>query len=270
MASIAMNCSQGSVRKTNQDACCLMVAQSRFGEIVMVVVCDGVGGLCRGELASTMVVDGFAHWFAEELPLLSDRMHRGFDPMIVQQSWDDLLADLNKAIREYGARQNALMGTTFTGLLLCETTYVVGHVGDCRAYVVQGDAIRQITEDQTLLARMRAEGVAEDDQSSQTHLQNVILQAVGTERVLKPAFYVGPGTTGDIYVLCSDGAYKLAGSDGIRSAFARLDPADERMLHEACDQVIAFDLLNGERDNLTIACASAVMPPRAPKGGEQQ
>ena len=41
MASIAMNCSQGSVRKTNQDACCLMVAQSRFGEIVMVVVCDG-------------------------------------------------------------------------------------------------------------------------------------------------------------------------------------------------------------------------------------
>lgn len=270
MASIAMNCNQGSVRKTNQDACCLMVAQSRFGEIVMVVVCDGVGGLCQGELASTMAVDGCEHWFAEELPLLTERMRNEFDPMIVRQSWDDLLVDLNKAIWEYGARQNVLMGTTFTGLLLCGTTYVVGHVGDCRAYVVHGDEIRQITEDQTLLARMRAEGVVEDGKLSQAHLQNVILQAVGTERVLKPAFYVGSGLHEDIYVLCSDGAYKLAGSDGIRSAFARLDPADERVLREACDQVIAYDLRSGERDNLTIACASAVMPLQDSKGGEQQ
>lgn len=256
MACIAMNCNKGIARKVNQDACCMMVAKSPFGEVVMVVVCDGVGGLCQGELASAMVVNGFERWFEQDLPAVMRRMRGGFSPEMVRRCWYGLLIGLNKTIRERGAQHEMLMGTTFTGLLWCGSSYVVGHVGDCRAYVVRGGVIRQITDDQTLLARMIAEGIVDEEDSSQTHLQNVILQAVGTESALKPAFYMGRVKRGDVYVICSDGAYKVAGNARIRSAFARADPGDERALRLACDQVIACDLRGGETDNLTIACAS--------------
>ena len=269
MACIAMSCNKGNVRKVNQDACCVMEAKSSLGEIVMLVVCDGVGGLSRGELASSAVVNGFTQWFEQDLPQVLCHMQNGFDPTLVQRGWEQLLASLNETIREDGLRGDALMGTTFTGLLLCGQTFVVGHVGDCRAYVVRGDAIRQVTEDQTLLERMRAEG-ADGARVSQERLQSVILQAVGTERVLKPAFYMGRGVPGDVYVLCSDGAYKTVGTEGIRGAFAHVDPADEQSLRAVCEQVIELDIRSGETDNRTIVCASLASPLVTLEGGEQK
>lgn len=35
---------------------------------MLAVICDGMGGLSQGELASATVVRGFADWFVRELP----------------------------------------------------------------------------------------------------------------------------------------------------------------------------------------------------------
>lgn len=258
MANLALVCDKGAVRRVNQDACCVMAAASMAGEVVMAVVCDGVGGLSAGEVASSTVVRGFVRWFECELPgLIRDFMRRG-TAATVEGAWKRLLCDLNDTMLQNGAKAESLMGTTFTGMLVCGGSYLVGHVGDCRAYIVRGATIEQITEDQTLMARMIANGELKHDALKGFERNNVILQSVGTQKKLVPAFYTGNVGQHDICVLCSDGAYKMAGEPGLLDAFAHADVCSERGLREACDDVLTRDLVAGERDNLTMVCFSDV------------
>ena len=41
----------GIVKKTNQDSACLKIAEMKdYGQVAMVIICDGMGGLSKGEL----------------------------------------------------------------------------------------------------------------------------------------------------------------------------------------------------------------------------
>lgn len=44
MAYLAARTDKGVRKQVNEDACCIEVAQTSFGEVLMAVVCDGVGG----------------------------------------------------------------------------------------------------------------------------------------------------------------------------------------------------------------------------------
>ena len=55
----------GCVRKQNQDTY-LMEQLDRNSAIC--VVCDGMGGLAKGELASASVIRAFEQWFHHEMP----------------------------------------------------------------------------------------------------------------------------------------------------------------------------------------------------------
>lgn len=50
-------------RIKNQDSMLLSRALFRGEEIVLSVVCDGMGGLKKGELASAEVIRAFSGWF---------------------------------------------------------------------------------------------------------------------------------------------------------------------------------------------------------------
>lgn len=54
----------GISKKTNQDSVCVKIAESeKHGQVAMVVLCDGMGGLAKGELASATVIRAFSKWF---------------------------------------------------------------------------------------------------------------------------------------------------------------------------------------------------------------
>ena len=63
----------GPVRPANQDAYCVFSADTAQGPVSMLAVCDGMGGLSSGEVASATVIRAFADWFRLELPLLLRR-----------------------------------------------------------------------------------------------------------------------------------------------------------------------------------------------------
>ena len=266
MAYIAACTDKGIARRTNQDACCIQVAQTRFGEVVLAVVCDGVGGLSAGELASATVAYSFAQWFQEELPILIESMsHRpSLDFDVIQTVWGILLSNLNEMIRSHGQRQSQMLGTTFTGILVCNNSYLVGHVGDCRLYQISARGMRQVTEDQTLLAKKLAAGEITPAEAINFRQKNVILQSVGTEGMLHPAFYRGTCVPSDIFVMCCDGAYRKAEEQGIDSFFQNVDSHDEQELNDACKNIITYDLRHGEKDNLTVVCFSADLQAQQP------
>ena len=56
----------GIKKETNQDSLFIKVANTEYGEICFAVLCDGMGGLAKGELASATVLKQFGSWFEKE------------------------------------------------------------------------------------------------------------------------------------------------------------------------------------------------------------
>lgn len=251
MAQVAALSDKGPVRTKNQDACCVEVAQTPFGEVVMAVICDGVGGLELGELASATVVARFVKWFEEELPgLCGDGL---VERSTVRFIWNAMLAELNELVQAHVVTKGGGVGTTFSGIFAHSGTFVAAHVGDTRIYQVGPFTFGKVTEDQTLLARELAAGRLTAEEAKTFPKRHVILQSVGTERSLKPAFYEGTYTARDVFVLCSDGAYRRPGSEGIRLLFQTAERSDAA-LAERCKTLVEQDIVHGEKDNVTVAC----------------
>ena len=61
---------RGIKKKINQDSLLVRSAMTKEGEILLAAVCDGMGGLEKGEVASGEVIRALARWFEETLPLL--------------------------------------------------------------------------------------------------------------------------------------------------------------------------------------------------------
>ena len=253
MSRIALYSDKGNSRSTNQDSCCALMANTMQGEVVLMVVCDGVGGLECGDVASAMVVQAFVAWFEEDLPKLMQRTREDALLDTLEQAWRRLLDDLNDSIRAYGTKHGVRLGTTFTGLLAQGGSYLVGHVGDCRAYAIAQGRVTQLTEDQTLVSRLLVQGKMAPQEASKSPLRNVILQSVGTNERLEPAFVRGALREGDLVLLCSDGAYKTADEPCLLRTFAW--GTDKGLLLEiACRRLVERARRAGERDNATVAC----------------
>ena len=263
MAYVAAATDAGTRKQVNEDSCCIKVAQTSLGEVVLALVCDGVGGLSAGNLASATVVNRFSQWFDLELPMLMEGMANdsgGFDFQTVKAVWGALLQAQNDLIFTHGTVVGTRLGTTFTAIICCGGRYLIGHVGDCRAYRIGEDSFEQLTEDQTKVARMLANGeiTAEEAKSMP---RNVILQSVGTQRVLAPVFYEGECSDDDLLVICCDGAYHRVENEGIRRMFQKADFMDEASLDATCREIIQLDLSLGEKDNLTVACFCTASAP---------
>lgn len=139
----------GNTKSTNQDSLLIKHASYCGGEVMLAVICDGMGGLSKGELASATVIKEFSKWFDEELPYELEKL----DMNVIGEKWSLLLKELNIRIIEYGQLNHISLGTTFTGILMVNDKYVIGHVGDTRVYFI-GNGMMQLTEDQTFVAIM--------------------------------------------------------------------------------------------------------------------
>jgi serine/threonine protein phosphatase PrpC len=257
MAYVALLTDRGVARSKNEDAGCIEVAETALGEVVMAVVCDGVGGLELGELASSTVVERFVRWFECDLRQLVEEAHEEsrLRAPAIENAWAGLLNSLNADIHAYGRLEGVRLGTTFTGVLACGGEYLVGHVGDCRAYLVCGGQVTQVTRDQTQRVRRfapDATGLGRDASAYAT----VLVQAVGTQGKVSPAFSAGALPADGLFVVCSDGAYRKAGASGVLEKFQGVDRRDEQALGAACRSLVTEDIQRGETDNLTVACFS--------------
>lgn len=220
-----------------------------MGDILMAVICDGVGGLSLGELASSSVASSFGTWFEKDLPPLLSDVNTEL-PSTIRNSWAGLLQDLDAAICRYGKESGSPLATTCTAMICIGGTYLIAHVGDCRAYEFSESGLRQLTEDQTLVARELARGAITPDEAGSCPGENVILQAVGSPNGIEPSFYAGDTSGKAIYLMATDGAYRKTGDDGIRAAFEDASPSDES-LGQACDKLVRIAFGLGETDNLT-------------------
>ena len=189
----------GISKSTNQDSVLIKHASTNAGEVLMAIVCDGMGGLAKGELASATVIREFARWFDEDLVFELENL----DMRVIGGKWELMLKYLNAKILKYGAVKNTSLGTTFSGILFVGNQYVIAHVGDTRIYQI-GATMHQLTTDQTFVAREISRGTMTLEQAKTDKRRNLLLQCVGASNVVEPQIIYGKAERGT-YMLCSDG-----------------------------------------------------------------
>ena len=113
----------GNVKKVNQDSLTLKTSHSRWGDVCIAVICDGLGGLAQGEVASGNVVLAFDKWFNNEfLHSVEDWTKES-----IQNALEELIVSMNEKIQAYGEQQGVELGTTLTVALFLtgNTRYLV-------------------------------------------------------------------------------------------------------------------------------------------------
>ena len=90
---ISANTDIGTLKKTNQDSVLIKKIHTCQGEMVFAVLCDGMGVLEKGEVASAAVVRAFEQWVNTELPLLCGQV---LEERKIRTDWELIVKDINR------------------------------------------------------------------------------------------------------------------------------------------------------------------------------
>jgi serine/threonine protein phosphatase PrpC len=231
----------GNVHPKNEDSHAV-VRLPDGGQLL--VVCDGMGGMGRGDQASQLAVQVIEKAFLEATGTVRER--------------------LRAAIR---AADEAVRATLCVGGQGCPgSTAVLVHVdqgvahvawvGDSRAYLVRDGRVVERTRDHKLVQDLVDSGQLTPEEARRSTLGSVITRALGGNppgvNVSQPAELEKPWELlpGDRVLLCSDGLCdlvtdaempRLVGADAPRSA-------TERLVQAAVDR--------GGHDNITVVLAA--------------
>ncbi len=237
----------GISKNTNQDSALIKHATYSGKEVLMAVLCDGMGGLSKGELASATVVREFSKWFDNVLPYELVN----FNISIIGEKWSFLLKDLNTRILEY-VKKNGIqsMGTTFSGILFVDNQYVIAHVGDSRIYQIK-NTLNQLTEDHSFVAREIKRGTMTSEQAKTDKRRNLLLQCVGASEVVTPQIITGYTETG-AYMLCSDGFRHEISEQEIFESLNPVNLMNKNAMHGNSRYLIEQVKSRKEKDNITV------------------
>jgi PPM family protein phosphatase len=216
----------GIVRSGNEDNFLVVPEHAIF------VVADGMGGHAAGEVASEMAV----RIIAEELRDLRD-----VAPADAAERMRKAIRDANATIfqRTLAEHDKRGMGTTATVMGLLDGSYLIGQVGDSRAYLLRDGALVQLTKDHSYVQEQVDAGYLSPAEARTHPYSNVITRCVGANVDVAPDTYVGAVRRGDIFLLASDGLtgmiddeelhqILLSGAEPEALATALIDEANRR------------------------------------------
>lgn len=244
----------GISKKTNQDSVCVKVAETkRHGQVAMVVLCDGMGGLDKGELASATVIRAFSNWFENELPNQIDK----YSWNNISTEWDKLAKEQNYLIGQYGKRVDVSLGTTLTAMLVIEGEYLIVHIGDTRAYLIT-DNVEQLTEDQTFINREIKSGRMTPEESKLDPRRNMLLQCVGASKTIKPQIITGKIKKNSVFMFCSDGFRHVLSDEEIYENFNYINVSTVQTIEQNAKYLIETVKSRKEKDNITVAILKCI------------
>ena len=233
----------GQVRENNEDNVRLWAADA----FIVAVVADGMGGAVAGEEASRIAVetiqDGKFLQTPDDSPLqLSD------DQAV---NWlCDTIRSANSNIVHRASDNPELrgMGTTMTLAYVRSNRAIIAHVGDSRAYLVDGNTerITQITADHSFVEALVAAGHLTHEQAEEHPMRNVLYRALGQNEEVDVDVYEAHLRPGDRLVLCSDGLTRHVKAHEIASIVVNEDDPEI-----ASQELIDLANARGGEDNVS-------------------
>lgn len=231
-------------REMNQDGIVYRELQ-RDGEFfVIAAVCDGIGGLSHGELASGYLVNQINQWFdyvSEWLDM------KNIPPSLLYSHLKDAAENWNDGVREIGLKHQIRTGSTMSLLMVIKDFYYIIHVGDSRIYRFRKTmGMERLTVDASV-ARMK-----------NGRVKNYLDNFMGKGEYLSFQAAEGKLTGDEMFLVCTDGFYHHFTED---DAIAIYDNScNAEMIEEYCKRAVLKMIERGEKDNTSV---SAVMVRKA-------
>ena len=238
---------KGIKKSTNQDSVLLRIGNTPNEDVALMILCDGMGGLSKGEFASACVVRAFMEWFDNVFPEI---LQNGGTIDQVKKIWEQIVINQNKRLLQYGRDNGVNLGTTITGILLINNEYLIVNVGDSRTYRV-GNELEQITEDQSLIAREVRMGRLTPEQAITDPRKNVLLQCIGATADIEVEFYQGAARSGEAFLVCSDGFRHMISSEEILNELRPSMVANDYDIEMKLRKLVDLNKARMETDNIT-------------------
>lgn len=229
----------GKKRKINQDY--LFFSDEAVGCFPnLYIVADGMGGHKAGDKASSYAVTRFV-----ELAKKLDHMH----PF---QAMDQLIKQVNGEVYRISTQEEQYsgMGTTFVAATVFEDVVYVMNIGDSRLYYFDGEKIRQITMDHSLVEELVRAGELAPEESKNHPQKNIITRAIGVYDEMKPDFFKLPIHKDEKILLCSDGLSNMVDDEMLEDILMT-----EESIEVQAEQCKKEALFFGGLDNIAVVIA---------------
>lgn len=233
----------GKIRSSNQDA---MFSIEPEPGVLCAAVCDGMGGVNGGNIASELCVNTLRSQ-------LQKAYHPGMSDRSVTQMLTTAFFNANLAVYEESRKDAELagMGTTAVLALVQQQHLFVVHVGDSRALLLRDGAVQQLTHDHTIVQAMVDSGEISEQQAQCHPHKHIITRAVGVGREVEIDISDWQLQQDDLILLFSDGLSNHLSNEQISAAARRFPP------NELAEGLIALANENGGSDNITVVVIAA-------------
>ena len=228
----------GKVRLNNEDQA---MALTNASGNVLLIVCDGMGGQNKGDLASSLAVNTIVSAF---------KSRKGFLNSYFARLWvGKVIREANKSIYEQSQSNPAYqgMGTTITLLLIIKDVAIMGHVGDSRCYFLKSHHdLVQMSEDQTYVGYLLRTGQITPEEALTHPKRHVLMNALGIYPSASVDIKVFPYLNEEV-LLCSDGLYNNVPVEDIAAVVKGSDSVEQKV-----NELIAIGNKNGGSDNIAV------------------
>ena len=201
------------------------------------IVCDGMGGHDRGEVASRIV----AKTMSQSI-LRAASIEGSFNDNMIREAVDEALKAL---IAEDSPNDVKKMGTTMTVLKFHAKGATIGHIGDSRVYQFRPAATNrpaQIlfrTEDHTVVNDMYHSGQISYAQAMHSNKKHILSRSMMSQQGYYPEVeinHISDIQPGDIFMLCTDGVFENLDDEQLCTILTDPNYSDveltQRLLHE--------------------------------------
>ena len=200
----------GLVRTENQDS----LGHTKVGGNNLFVVCDGVGGLPNGALASKTAVDSIISNFS---------MISSIEPEI------HLRSTMKKAQKAVMKANPKPLGTTVVALYLVDGTAYTAWCGDSRIYHFRKNILHWVSQDHNILHDILNKGKSRGNIFMNPQALN---RFFGREFEVESDYYSFSVKAGDCLLICSDGLSNFLMEPDIIHAITNNSPQDASDLME--------------------------------------
>ena len=218
---------KGRTRKHNEDS----VGVFQFENFGLFIVCDGVGGLDYGEVASERAVKYISEYFKQNK--LSDI------PSQLQEAFI-------QASKKIYNKSMSNMATTAVAALTTDEAVYIAHTGDSRSLLYHDGKIFRLTKDHSLVQKLVDEGILTPQEAELSNKKNIVTQVLGLEKTPQVDINVVKPADNDIIILCSDGLTNMLIDIEI------IDILENNPIENIAKKLVDKANENGGIDNITV------------------
>ncbi|MBQ7108539.1 MAG: Stp1/IreP family PP2C-type Ser/Thr phosphatase [Clostridia bacterium] len=229
----------GMKRSTNQDS--YSYGQFENGTITWAVVCDGMGGMAAGNIASITAVEVIAGALEQNL---SPKSSPSFVKNLLKTSIESANAKIFSMAEENEDMRG--MGTTVVAVVVIKGVAYFAHAGDSRAYYYSNNQLSQVTTDHSVVQTLLESGQLTQDEAKNHPNKNIITRALGVSSYIDVDFETLDVSEGDTVLLCTDGLTNCIDDELIKLASTDND------FSSLAERLVELANQNGGNDNITV------------------